>query len=102
MKTTPRLSAVHTGCADADLGHRLDVAAGGEVADAQLEALRAVVVDQDRGVAAVGADLDRAEPEIFLALGLGRLVEDQLLARRRATGRRYQVRYCAPGWNAHQ
>ena len=89
--------------ADADLGHRLDVAAGGELADAQLEALRAVVVDQHRGVAAVRADLDRAEPEILLARGLGGLVEDDLLAAAaRETGRRYQVRYCAPGWNAHQ
>ena len=88
--------------ADADLGHRLDVAAGGDLADAKLEALGAVVVDQDRGIAAVRADLDRAEPEILLALGLGGLVEDQLLRRRRAAGRRYQARYCAPGANAHQ
>ena len=89
--------------ADADLGHRLDVAAGGDLADAQLEALRAVVVDQDRGVAAVGADLHRAEPEILLARGRGGLVEDDLLrCPPPATGRRYQVRYCAPGWNAHQ
>ena len=88
--------------ADADLGDGLDVLAGGEVADAQLEALRAVVIGQGREQLAVGADLERAEAEIVLALGLGRLVEDQLRRRRPPTGLRYQVRYCAPGLNAHQ
>ena len=65
--------------ADADLGDGLDVLAGREVADAQLEPLRPVVVDQRREQLSVGADLERAEPEIFLALGLDRLVEDDLV-----------------------
>ena len=39
----------------------------------------AVVVDQRREQLAVGADLERAEPEIILALGLDRLVEDDLV-----------------------
>ena len=88
--------------ADADLGDRLDVFAGGEVADPQLEALRAIVVDQRGKQASVGADLERAEPEIFLALGFGRLVEDELdrRRRRRACGTRCDT--CAPGLNAHQ
>ena len=74
--------AAAVGCpddsADADLGHRLDVAAGGKVADAELEPLRAIVVDQGGGVAAVRADLQPAEPEILLALRLGGFVENRL------------------------
>ncbi len=51
--------------ADADLGDGLDVLAGREVADAQLEPLRPVIVRQRREQLAVGADLERAKPEIF-------------------------------------
>ena len=65
--------------ADADLGDRFQVLAAGEIADVELEPLRPVVVDQGRGEAAVGADLERAQAEIVLALGLGRLVEDHLV-----------------------
>src|ERR1044072_3678333 len=64
---------------DADLGDGLDVPAANKVADAQLEPLRTAVVDHRRGVAAVGADLERAQSEIVLAGGLGGLVEDHLL-----------------------
>ena len=76
--------------ADPDLGDRLDVLAGGEVADAELEPLRAVVVGQRRQQLAVRADLERAEAEIFLAFGLDRLVEDDLVvaAARPACGTR--------------
>ena len=65
--------------ADADLGDGLDVLAGRKVADAQLEPLRPVVIGERREQLAVGADLQRAEPEIIAALGFGRLVEDQLV-----------------------
>ena len=68
--------------ADPDVGDRFDHFAGRKVADSQLEALGPVVVDQGREQFAVGADLERAEPEIILALGLGRFVEDDLVARR--------------------
>ena len=45
----------------------------------ELEALRAIVVDQSREQLAVGTDFERAEPEIFLSFGLDRLVEDHLV-----------------------
>ena len=53
----PRAVAGPHRLADADLGDRLDVLAGREVADAQLEPLRAVIVDQGREQLAVRADL---------------------------------------------
>ncbi len=89
----PALSLVHTGWPMPTVGDGLDVLAGRKVADAQLEPLRPVVVDQRREQLAVGADLERAEPEIFLALGLGRLVEDDLVraARRQACGTRSDI-----------
>ena len=83
------------------VGDGLDVLAGGEIADRQLEPLRPVVVDQGREQAAVGADRERAEAEIFLALGLGILVEDQLVV---AAGDGLAVprRYCVASLNADQ
>src|SRR3954454_19980181 len=64
---------------DANFGDRFDVLARRKIADAQLEALGAIVVDQRREQPPVGARLDRAQAEILLALGLDRLVEDDLI-----------------------
>ena len=102
MNTTPWLSLDQTGWpmpTSVTVSMSLPVARSRIL---QLEPLRPVIVDQSRGEAAVGADLERAQAEIFLALGLGRLVEDQLVRSPPPTGLRYQLRYCAPGVNAHQ
>src|SRR3954464_1832586 len=64
--------------ADADVGDGFNVAAGGDVANAQLEPLRSIVVDQGGGVAPVRADLHRTEPEILLARRFGTFIENGL------------------------
>src|SRR6185369_3220210 len=65
--------------ADADRGYGLDVLGRCEVADAQLEPLRAVIVRQRRQQLPVRARLQRSKAEIMIARRLGRLVEDQLV-----------------------
>ena len=64
---------------DPDNCDGLQILARSEVADPELEPFRPVVVDHRREKATVGAGLDRAEPEIFMPLGRGRLVEDELV-----------------------
>src|SRR5205823_14345734 len=63
----------------------LAVPAATDVANTQPEALRAVIVGESRQEPAVGADLQRAEAEIVLALGLDRLVEDDFVGFRRSS-----------------
>src|SRR3954453_21721710 len=65
---------------DADVGDRLDVLARGDLADAQLEPLRPIVVDQSREQPSVGTRRNGAQAEIFLPFSLDRLVEDDLVS----------------------
>src|SRR5436190_2901140 len=65
--------------ADADIGDRLDVLAGSQVANAELEPLRAIVVDQGCEQLSVRTDFKRAEAEIILARGLDGLIENDLV-----------------------
>ncbi len=58
----PRIRGPHR-AADADLGDGLDILAGRQVADLELEPFRSVVVDHRRRIAPVRADLDRAQPK---------------------------------------
>ena len=88
--------------ADADLGDRLDVLAGREVADPQLEPLRPVIVRQRREQLAVRADLERTEAEIIACPRPRPVRRRSARPSPPATGLRYQLRYCAPGLNAHQ
>jgi hypothetical protein len=64
---------------DADLGDGLKLFAARKIADAQLEPLRPVIVGEGRQQLAVGADLERAKPEVFAASSLCRLVENDLV-----------------------
>src|SRR5207342_2550984 len=63
--------------ADADLGHRLNVYPGRQIADLELEPLRPVIVDQRRQQPAIGADREGTEAVIFLALGFLILAVDE-------------------------
>src|SRR5207253_6582805 len=60
-------------------GHGLDVLPGREVANAQMEALGAGSIGQRCREASVRADFQRAEAEVILPVGLGRLVENDLI-----------------------
>ena len=75
----PALSLVHTGWPMPTLVTVSMSLPRRKVADAQLEPLRAVIIGERREQLAVGADLERAKPEIFAALGFGRLVEQDLV-----------------------
>ena len=65
--------------ADADRRHGLDILPGRQIADSKLEPLRAVIIGKRGQQLPVSADLERAEPEIMIAVRLRRLVEDRLI-----------------------
>src|SRR5205814_8073627 len=67
-----------------DLADGLDVLPRRKVADPKLEPLRPVIIGERRHEFAVRADLERAQPEIFAALGLDRLVEQHLVGAAKA------------------
>jgi hypothetical protein len=97
------------GLADRDVGDRFGHLAGREVADPQVEPLRAAVVDERGGEPPVGAHLEGAEADISLpsaSAGSSKITCSPPPAegpRRAQDGAlRYQVRYWAPGLYAHQ